>query len=109
MALDYLRKTKIKPVIVDSHGEDILNYLNVREKSCEDQYIDHENKMMIRDLIKKLPKLQQEVIILKHYGKYSFKEISELTHVSLGTALGRMHYALANLRKMMVLQKMNMQ
>lgn len=109
MALDYLRKAKVKPTIVDSQGEDIFSYLNVREKSCEEKYIDNENKCMVRDLIKKLPKLQQEVVILKHYGRYSFKEISEMTNVSLGTALGRMHYALANLRKMMIVQKINMQ
>ena len=55
----------------------------------------------IRKLIEKLPEEQKEVLIMRHYGDLSFKEIAEITEVSINTALGRMRYALNNLRKMM--------
>jgi RNA polymerase sigma-70 factor (ECF subfamily) len=55
----------------------------------------------IKLLVNALPEEQREVIMLRHYADLSFKEISELTNVSINTALGRMRYALINIRKMM--------
>ena len=60
----------------------------------------------IRDLIKKLPDEQREVLVMRHYEDLSFQEIADLTQVSINTALGRMRYALINLRKM--LEKQNL-
>ena len=54
----------------------------------------------VRELVDKLPSEQREVVILRHYADMSFKEISQLTRVSINTALGRMRYALINMRKM---------
>ena len=54
----------------------------------------------VRALVDKLPEEQREVVILRHYADMSFKEISKLTRVSINTALGRMRYALINMRKM---------
>jgi RNA polymerase sigma-70 factor (ECF subfamily) len=68
------------------------NYL---EKSSQ-QY----NKNTIRNLIKQLPAEQMEILILRHYGDLSFKEIAELCNCSINTALGRMRYAIINLKKM---------
>jgi len=64
---------------------------------------------MVRDLIKKLPKEQKEVLMLRHYADLSFNDIAEQTGVSINTALGRMRYALINLRKMMEGSKQNME
>lgn len=55
----------------------------------------------VRQMLELLPPEQKEVIVLRHYAELSFKEIADLTHVSINTALGRMRYGLINLRKMM--------
>jgi RNA polymerase sigma-70 factor (ECF subfamily) len=61
-----------------------------------------QTERQIKDLIKYLPEEQREVLILRHWGDLSFKEIADKTGVSINTALGRMRYALNNLRKLMV-------
>ena len=61
----------------------------------------------LRELIKELPKEQREVLIMRHYAEMSFKDIAEHTGVSINTALGRMRYALINLRKLIESKKMN--
>ena len=104
-----LRKAKNKPTITDSEGNDIFSYLIIKQDSAEDSIIKREDKSNIRNLIKLLPVVQQEVIIMRHYGDMSFKEIAEATQVSVNTALGRMRYALLNLRKMLIQQEMNVQ
>lgn len=109
MSIDYLRKAKNKPTITDSEGKDLFSYLIVKQESIEDSIIKREEKTNIRQLIKLLPQVQQEVIIMRHYGDMSFKEIAEATEVSINTALGRMRYALLNLRKMLIQQQMNVQ
>ena len=63
--------------------------------------IRHEKESMVRAVINKLPEEQRQVLILRHYGDLSFKEIAAMTGVSINTALGRMRYALNNMRKMM--------
>ena len=59
-----------------------------------------ENASAIKKIIDKLPDEQREVIILRHYANLSFKEIASLSNISINTALGRMRYALMNVRKM---------
>jgi RNA polymerase sigma-70 factor (ECF subfamily) len=59
----------------------------------------------VREMIKKLPEEQREVLVLRHYEELSFQEIAEQTGVSINTALGRMRYALINLRKMIEKQE----
>ena len=59
-----------------------------------------ESERTVRELVKLLPEEQREVLLMRHYGDMSFKEIADTTGVSINTALGRMRYALNNLRKM---------
>jgi RNA polymerase sigma-70 factor (ECF subfamily) len=59
----------------------------------------------VRELIKKLPDEQREVLVMRHYEELSFQEIADQTGVSINTALGRMRYALINLRKMLEKQE----
>lgn len=101
LAIDYFRKAKRTPVITDTAGNDVLSYISIPEESREDQMMRKENERSIRDLIKQLPEEQREVLIMRHYGDMSFKEIADATGVSINTALGRMRYALNNMRKMM--------
>ena len=62
----------------------------------------------LKTLIQLLPEEQKEVLIMRHYADLSFKEIADITHVSINTALGRMRYALNNLRKMMETKEMSL-
>jgi RNA polymerase sigma-70 factor (ECF subfamily) len=65
-----------------------------------DKMIADETKTKVRKLVDALPNEQREVVILRHYAELSFKEIAQMTNVSINTALGRMRYALINMRKM---------
>lgn len=96
-------------MITDSEGNDIFNFLIVKQESVEDDIIRRDSQRNIRQLIRMLPDVQQEVIIMRHYGNMSFKEIADATQVSINTALGRMRYALLNLRKMLLQQQMKVQ
>ena len=72
----------------------------VKDDNMETTIIKSQMHKKVRDLVDKLPPEQREVVILRHYADMSFKEISQLTRVSINTALGRMRYALINMRKM---------
>ena len=65
----------------------------------EESFIQNQRDDTVRQIINMLPAEQKEVLVLRHYGDMSFKEIAELTGVSINTALGRMRYALNNMRK----------
>ena len=62
----------------------------------------------IRNLVQELPQEQKEVVLLRHFGNLSFKEISDQTGVSINTALGRMRYALINLRRLIEEKNLNL-
>lgn len=109
LSIDHLRRSKNKMMITDSEGNDIFNFLIVKQESVEDDIIRRDSQRNIRQLIRMLPDVQQEVIIMRHYGNMSFKEIADATQVSINTALGRMRYALLNLRKMLLQQQMKVQ
>lgn len=101
LAIDYFRKDKRNPMVHSNDSYDIFNVIGRVEESPEKKIIEGENQRYIRNLIDQLPDKQKEVLIMRHYSDLSFKEISDLTNVSINTALGRMRYALVNLRKMM--------
>ena len=106
MAIDHFRKEKRYPKIVLEDGSPLWNNFQFAEESCEDKQLKEDSIVNIKELIKKLPDEQREVLIMRHYEDLSFQEIADLTHVSINTALGRMRYALINLRKM--LEKQNL-
>lgn len=101
MAIDYFRKMKRMPTITGSDGEDIFRKIRLAVDNREEEMIRNEKESMVRAVINKLPEEQRQVLILRHYGDLSFKEIAAMTGVSINTALGRMRYALNNMRKMM--------
>jgi RNA polymerase sigma-70 factor (ECF subfamily) len=108
LCIDYFRKVKRKPVIVDAEGNDILESIGFADQNVEDALIKEQSAQTIQSLIKFLPEEQREVLVLRYYADLSFKEISEMTNVSINTALGRMRYALINLRKMIDTQKVQL-
>ena len=105
--LDYFRANKqIKTVSESSAGFDILGSKNLAEPSIEDQLVSEQQAEEVRALIELLPEEQREVVKMRYYDGLSFKEIAEHTGVSINTALGRMRYALINMRQMIKEKKM---
>ena len=99
--LDYFRAQKqVKAVNESSVGFDILGSKNLAVPSIEEDIIDEQRAEEVRALIEKLPEEQREVVKMRYYDGLSFKEIAEHTGVSNNTALGRMRYALINMRQM---------
>lgn len=101
LAIDHFRKSKRYPEIVMEDGSFAFNNMKFAEDSYEETQIRKETHSHVRDLIKELPENQREVLVMRHYMDMSFKEIADMTGVSINTALGRMRYALINLRKKM--------
>ena len=99
--LDHFRRVKSQRTINEADaGYDILGTSRLVEPTAEQSMISTEQAEQIRRLIGELPEEQQEVVRLRYYSKLSFQEIADETDVSINTALGRMRYALINLRKM---------
>lgn len=99
--LDYFRAQKqVKTVSESSAGFDILGSKNFAEPSIEDRLVSEQQAEEVRQLIELLPAEQREVVKMRYYEGLSFKEIAEHTGVSINTALGRMRYALINMRQM---------
>ena len=99
--LDYFRAQKqLKTVSETSAGFDILGNMNMAEPSIEESMIWEQRAEDIRALVEELPNEQREVVRMRYYDGLSFKEIAEQTGVSINTALGRMRYALINLRQL---------
>jgi RNA polymerase sigma-70 factor (ECF subfamily) len=105
LAIDYFRKEKRYPTIVLEDGSKVFNSFDFAEDSAEDLQMKSDQIAHVREMIKKLPEEQKEVLVLRHYEELSFQEIAEQTGVSINTALGRMRYALINLRKMIEKQE----
>ena len=101
LAIDFFRKDKRYPTSILEDGANVLNTLNFSEESIEMAQIKKETYSKLRRMIQKLPEKQREVLIMRHYAEMSFQEIANATQVSVNTALGRMRYALINLRKQM--------
>jgi RNA polymerase sigma-70 factor (ECF subfamily) len=101
LAIDFFRKSKRYPTIVMEDGGSIFNTLKFAEETYEDLQIKEDTFALVRKLIDELPEAQKQVLIMRHYNDLSFQEIAEQTGVSINTALGRMRYALINMRKKM--------
>jgi RNA polymerase sigma factor (sigma-70 family) len=102
LAIDHFRKAKRYPTIIMEDGSSVFNTLEFTEESWENVQIRNDTNAMLKRFIKELPDTQREVLIMRHYMEMSFHEIAESTGVSINTALGRMRYALINLKKKMV-------
>ena len=101
LAIDFFRKEKRSPMITLEDGSNVFNTLAFAADSAESMQIQEDTVARLRELIQTLPQTQREVLMMRHYADMSFQEIAETTGVSINTALGRMRYALINLRKKM--------
>ncbi len=100
MCVDYFRRNKRRPLVSGTDSFDIFDVLQSPDLNIEQHIIRSQTHDKIRQLVDMLPPEQREVVILRHYADMSFKEIAKFTQVSINTALGRMRYALINIRKM---------
>jgi len=101
LIIDHFRKEKqMNSVSNDDSEVDLFNSKKLSDHNIEEVIVNSQIRSEIRLLINELPDDQREVVLLRHYGGLSFKEIAEQTDVSINTALGRMRYALINLRKL---------
>lgn len=100
MCVDYFRRNKRRPLVSGTDSFDIFDVLQSPDLNVEQHIIRSQTHDKIRQLVDMLPPEQREVVILRHYADMSFKEIAKFTQVSINTALGRMRYALINIRKM---------
>ena len=101
LSIDHFRKNKRYPTVVMEDGTSVFNTMEFSEDSAESLQIRKDTHTLLKQLIKELPEAQRQVLTMRHYMDMSFKEIAEATGVSINTALGRMRYALINLRKKM--------
>lgn len=99
LVIDYFRKNNRMPMQRETEEYSIFNYMVDASPNIENDLITSQIESDVQKLINALPEDQREVITLRIYQDLSFKEIAEVTGVSINTALGRMRYALMNLRK----------
>jgi RNA polymerase sigma factor (sigma-70 family) len=100
LIIDYFRKNNRMPNFKNSDEFDIFSIISDDSLNAEKQIIQEQIFDDVRELINELPEEQKEVLIMRMYKDMSFKEISDNTGVSINTALGRMRYALINMRKL---------
>ena len=110
--MDHFRKSKRLPTVDNQiKGEDefsIFDTISDGAPTVEHTLVKTQIRDDVRELIQQLPAEQRQVLVMRHYADMSFKEISEQTNVSINTALGRMRYALINMRKLIDDNKMTM-
>jgi len=106
LAIDYFRKKKKMQTVSessfrgkDNEDFDIFSVINTQEASIEDEMIETQIHENVRNLLDHLPEDQKEVVFMRHFKGMNFKDIAETKNISINTALGRMRYALINLRK----------
>ena len=100
IVIDYFRKNQKLRLVYSTEENDIFDLVDSVDESAETTIIRKQIHSDVRKLIKKLPDEQRRVLVMRHYADMSFKEIAEKTGVSINTALGRMRYALINIRKL---------
>lgn len=108
LVVDTFRKAKRMPTTSGSDDFDIFDTIKQEDPNVEERMMESQIHGDIRKLVELLPEEQKAVLKMRHYSGMSFKDIAEDTNVSINTALGRMRYALINLRKMMKDKQLNL-
>jgi len=109
LIIDHFRRLKqMNTMSNDDYESDLFNSKKLADANIEDNIVRGQIRKDVRRLIGQLPDDQRKVVILRHYAGLSFKEIADITDVSINTALGRMRYALINMRKIMQEKQMSL-
>ncbi|MBQ3734497.1 MAG: sigma-70 family RNA polymerase sigma factor [Bacteroidales bacterium] len=101
LKIDYYRQLQRMPTVDGGEDFDIFTIIGSKDETVEEKMIREQTYSALNHYVEYLPEEQKEVLKMRIYSDYSFKEIAEMTNVSINTALGRMRYALINLRKIM--------
>ena len=101
LVIDHFRKSNRIPTVENNDEFDIFQFISDSAPNAEHTLVHEQVLKDIQKMIQELPEDQKEVLIMRLYRDMSFKEIAENTNVSINTALGRMRYAIINLRKLM--------
>lgn len=109
LVIDFYRKDKhLKTVSDDETEVPLFNSAKYSDLNIEQELVIDQVHEDVKILVEQLPEEQKEVVMLRYYYDFSFKEIAEHTNVSINTALGRMRYAIINMRKVMEKSKMDL-
>ncbi len=101
LIIDYYRQEKVENTLsTDDDNNDLLNRRDLCEGTVEDEMVEMQIDEDLRRMVMELPDPQREVLVMRFYRNMSFKEIADATKVSINTALGRMRYAIINMRRM---------
>ncbi|MBS1764858.1 MAG: sigma-70 family RNA polymerase sigma factor [Bacteroidetes bacterium] len=106
LVIDHFRRNQRMPLVRDKEDYSIIESLKLTDENVQDKMMREQIYKEVRLLVEELPFEQKEVVILRHFADMSFKEIADATGVSINTALGRMRYALINLRKIVETKKL---
>ncbi len=106
LVIDHFRRNQRMPLVHDKEDYSIIESLKLTDENAQDKMMREQIYKEVRLLVEELPFEQKEVVILRHFADMSFKEIADATGVSINTALGRMRYALINLRKIIETKKL---
>ena len=108
LIIDYFRQTRNENCVSNEDVDyDLFNDIKLAEATVESRMVREQVLEDVKLLVEHLPQNQKEVVFMRYYQELSFKEIAEITGVSINTALGRMRYALLNLRKMAVKKELH--
>ena len=109
--MDWYRDNRAKNIVETAEDNDLSNLTggNVAEYNIEDRFVNEQVLCDVKKMMNLLPPTQREIVFMRFYQDMSFKEIAETTGVSINTALGRMRYAILNLRRMARSSKMSLE
>jgi RNA polymerase sigma-70 factor (ECF subfamily) len=106
LCMDHFRRVRQQVPVTTEDGREIIDLLPMAHTNGGERLEERQTHQSVRELVESLPEEQREVVTLRIFGELSFKEIADLTNVSINTALGRMRYGLINLRKKISEQKL---
>jgi RNA polymerase sigma-70 factor (ECF subfamily) len=108
LTIDHFRRERKMPKLRDTEEYSIFDTIVSGNDNAQEVILKKQTHYKLREMIKELPFEQKEVLMMRHFADMSFKEIADTTNVSINTALGRMRYALINIRKMMKEKNINL-
>ncbi|MBP7496158.1 MAG: sigma-70 family RNA polymerase sigma factor [Bacteroidales bacterium] len=108
LIIDHFRRNTKMPIFDSKNDTDIFRKVKIYDDNIEDKMVEEQVYKDIRNLVELLPSEQKDVLLMRHYANLSFKEIADISGVSINTALGRMRYALINMRKLIDEKKINL-
>ncbi len=109
--MDWYRDNRAKNIVETSDDNDLSNVTgnDITDFNIEDRYVNEQLLRDVKKMMNLLPPTQREIVFMRFYQEMSFKEIAETTGVSINTALGRMRYAILNMRRMARKNKLSLE